>query len=397
MDAIESQRTARRIVFLACLIAATAWVAQAHTSKRETALGAVGASVVQPPSQQPQIDVVFALDTTGSMGGLIEGAKQKIWSIASAMADGKPSPRIRIGLVAYRDRGDAYITQRMDLTDDIDRVYARLQALQAGGGGDGPESVNQALEEAVSQMSWSPGDDVYKVVFLVGDAPPHMDYQDDTKYRDSVERARENGITINTVQCGSQPDTRTIWTEIAMQGAGQFVAIRQDGAMIALETPMDDELARLNRELGDTVVAYGGAADKNEIARKIEAAKSAAPAVTASRLGYLSKRGGRLNSGRRDLVDAVKDGVADLAAVPESELPAEMAPLDAAERREYIEAKTAERAQIQERIDSLARKREEHLREQSKQLVADGDGAGFDLQVLEAIRGQAAAKGITYE
>ena len=79
---------------------------------------------------RPTLEVVFVLDTTGSMGGLLEGAKAKIWSIASRMASGKPSPHIRVGLVAFRDRGDAYITKRLDLTDDLDNVYKQLQLLR---------------------------------------------------------------------------------------------------------------------------------------------------------------------------------------------------------------------------------------------------------------------------
>ena len=51
----------------------------------------------------PQIEVVFCLDTTGSMGGLIEAAKQKIWSISNQIANGKPTPELKIGLVAFRD------------------------------------------------------------------------------------------------------------------------------------------------------------------------------------------------------------------------------------------------------------------------------------------------------
>ena len=63
------------------------------------------------PAKKPKIEVVFCLDTTGSMGGLIEGAKQKIWAISNQIAGGKPTPELKVGLVAYRDRGDAYITK----------------------------------------------------------------------------------------------------------------------------------------------------------------------------------------------------------------------------------------------------------------------------------------------
>ena len=84
----------------------------------------------------PRIEVVFALDTTGSMSGLLQGAKDKIWSIASSMAQAEPAPEIRMGLVAYRDRGDEYVTRHVDLSEDLDSVYTELMDLHAGGGGD---------------------------------------------------------------------------------------------------------------------------------------------------------------------------------------------------------------------------------------------------------------------
>lgn len=131
---------------------------------------------IAQPNRKPVVDVVFVLDTTGSMAGLIETAKEKIWSIATSMAGAQPTPEIRIGLVGFRDRGDAYITKRIDLSSDLDSMYAALMDFTAEGGGDGPESVNQALDEAVRQMSWSQDRNSYQVIFLVGDAPPHMDY-----------------------------------------------------------------------------------------------------------------------------------------------------------------------------------------------------------------------------
>src|SRR5512137_2003830 len=71
-------------------------------------------------AEKPKIEVCFVLDSTGSMSGLIEGAKQKIWSIANEMISAKPTPEIRLGLVGYRDRGDEYVIRKFDLSDDID-------------------------------------------------------------------------------------------------------------------------------------------------------------------------------------------------------------------------------------------------------------------------------------
>lgn len=129
-----------------------------------------------PVLTKPAIEVCFVLDTTGSMSGLIEGAKQKIWSIANEMISAKPTPELKLGLIGYRDQGDSYIVKSFPLTDDIDAIYGNLRGFSAEGGGDSPESVNEALAAAINQMSWSKDRDVLKIIFLVGDAPPHMDY-----------------------------------------------------------------------------------------------------------------------------------------------------------------------------------------------------------------------------
>jgi hypothetical protein len=79
-----------------------------------------------PASARPVVEVAFVLDTTGSMGPLIEGAKRKIWSIALAIMDASPDAEIRMGLVAYRDIGDVYVTKRFNLTTDIQDLYGEL-------------------------------------------------------------------------------------------------------------------------------------------------------------------------------------------------------------------------------------------------------------------------------
>ena len=150
-------------------------------------------------SAKPAVEVAFVLDTTGSMGALIDGAKRKIWSIATTIADSNPDADISMGLVAYRDIGDEYVTKTFGLTTDIQDLYANLLALKARGGGDWPESVNEALDVAVNKLQWTTGSETRRIVFLVGDAPPHMDYAQDTKYPKTLAVARQNpeGTSVN--------------------------------------------------------------------------------------------------------------------------------------------------------------------------------------------------------
>src|SRR5260370_6634496 len=127
-----------RIAVLAAGLALVGLVAPARTAD----------APVKKETKRPQIEVVFCLDTTGSMGGLIDGAKQKIWAICNQIAGGKPTPDLKVGLVAFRDRGDEYITKVYHLTDDLDSVHRNLQTFVAASAGDTPGSANQELDDS---------------------------------------------------------------------------------------------------------------------------------------------------------------------------------------------------------------------------------------------------------
>src|SRR5918998_5936556 len=116
------------------------------------------------------LELVFVLDTTGSMGGLIDGAKQRIWGVINEVMQTPGKPAVRVGLVAYRDKGDAYVTQVLPITNDLDKVYTTLMEYRADGGGDGPEDVRRALSDGVRKAGWSkPSANLAQIVFLVGD------------------------------------------------------------------------------------------------------------------------------------------------------------------------------------------------------------------------------------
>jgi hypothetical protein len=349
----------------------------------------------QAKPAKPQIEICFVLDTTGSMSGLIEGAKQKIWSIANEMISAKPTPDIKIGLVAFRDRGDEYVTKSFDLSDDLDAIYGHLRSFRAEGGGDTPESVNEALHDAVHKMSWNARRDVLKIIFLVGDAPPH-NYPDGPRYPDVCQEAVKKDIIINTVQCGTMPQTTPVWKEIAQLSEGSYVAIPQSGGMVAIATPLDAELARLNRELNKTVIAYGDERVRRAVAGKVVAAEAAPAAVAADRLSYSFQAGPGVVTGGGELLGELAGGRLDLKDVRKEQLPAELQTLSEDELRSHIADQQGARAELRKRILALQEKRQAFIGKEQKRLAAEGQGDSFDAKVAEMVRSQAARKGIHY-
>lgn len=344
---------------------------------------------------KPRIEVCFVLDTTGSMSGLIEGAKQKIWSIANEMISAKPTPELRLGLVAYRDRGDEYVLRPFDLTNDIDAIYGHLRSFKAAGGGDEPESVNEALAAAVRDLSWSGDRHVLKIIFLVGDAPPHMDYGQGPKYPEVCQEAMKKDLIINTVQCGNIARTAPFWMEIAKLSEGTYAAIAQSGNMAVMATPMDDELASLNRRLGTTLVGYGGEKARRMVAAKQLAAEAAPAPVAADRLAFNAASGVAVQ-GEDELLDGLSKGKLKLESLRKDQLPPELQALSAEELKAEIEKKQKDRAEVQGRIQKLSQAREEYLAAERKRLAEQGKGDSFDEKVAVSIRAQAARKGIEY-
>jgi hypothetical protein len=352
------------------------------------ALTLAAAPAVAAKGQAPRVEVAFVLDTTGSMGGLIEGAKRRIWSIARRIGEGRPRPDLKLALVAYRDRGDAYVTQVHDLTADMDAVYRGLMSFQADGGGDGPEHVSAALHDAVHRVSWSQGPGL-KVIFLVGDAPPHMDYQDGLDYRRHAREAAARGIVIETIQCGADEAAGAVWREIASLAAGHYARIDAQGGMPVRVTPVDAELARLNGELSATVVAGGSVREQSAANSRLEARKAMPAPMAAEAAGYYA---GAARLADKDLVDLPEpEQKKELDALrAKGAAPAALRGKTDAQAAEYLRAQKGRRTELLARIRDLQARRDAYL-------AADAPGRdGFDEQVVQALRDRAAAAGVRF-
>jgi hypothetical protein len=308
---------------------------------------------------------------------------------------------VKVGLVAYRDRGDQYITQVLPLTEDLDKVYSTLMDYEANGGGDEPENVRRALAEGVAKAGWSQSSPHHaQILFLVGDAPPH-DYADEADPLTTADLAVKQGIIVNTIQCGSSATTKQVWEAIAQRGQGQYFLIPQNGGVQTISTPYDEQLSQLGSRLGGTFLAYGGGAGaegesfraaQKDVAAKVEMTVATRSAPTAAAERSVNKA---LNSKAyiNDLLQDIENGSIKLESVKTEDLPSELQKLSAAERTKEIQKRLAERSEIRKQILALSKQRTEYIAAEQKKRTG-GAQNGFDVAVSAALREPLAKKGI---
>ncbi|HEU4406433.1 MAG TPA: vWA domain-containing protein [Polyangiaceae bacterium] len=338
----------------------------------------------------PRVDIVFALDTTSSMSGLIAGAKAKIWEIARKAQEGKPAPELRVGLVAYRDKGDQYVTKVLDLTGDLDKVYATLTELRAEGGGDLPEHVIKGLDDATGAVHWTSDERAVKLVYLVGDAPPKS-YEDAPSLDEILARARRRGIRISAIRCGNNAQTLETWTTIAQRTDGEVSTIEQSGGVVAVATPFDAELARLNAELAATEVHWGSEGERRSAREDLHRNLAGSAAEQADRASFFGAIGSSAKARKKDLA-ASPTATAELAKVRDEDLPDELRSMSPEERGRFVEAKRARREAVLQEVRALSQKREDHLRAAAPSPAP----TSFDGRVYDSLRKAGAKAGIAY-
>ena len=346
-----------------------------------------GAPAAEKP---PAIDIVFCIDCSGSMGGVIESAKQKVWAIVNEVARAKPTPTLRIGLLGYGQADRAFRTT--ELSSDLDEVYENLMAFDANFGGD--EWVGLMIHKAANEMTWSDGDQVLKVIYVVGNETAQQGTVD---YKTSAPEAIAKGIMVNAIYCGNEgTDVRTTWQEVARLADGQYLEIDPSGGTILVATPYDDQLAQLNQQLNETYLGYGRQREAGAAAQSAQdsAAATLGTAVVAERA--VAKSTVLYSNARWDLVDAVAQPDFKLAEIEAEDLPDEMRSMTPEQRLAHIEQKAQQRKQVQAEIQELAAKREAFVREETEKQGLQTDQA-FDNAVRNSLRQQAEQKGFSFE
>lgn len=204
----------------------------AEATMNRSAIGGL-TSVSLPISQSQetvQLDVLFLLDATGSMGTEIQQIQSNIFAISEQIEALPSTVDVRYGLVAYRDRGEPYVTRVYDFTSDVALFQSNLMQVEADGGGDYPEALNEGFNMALNGVNWR-GEDAIKLVFLVTDAPPHLDYPNDVDYSILMQDALARGIKIHPIgakQLEDSPEGEYIVRQMAQYTMGHFIFLTYD-------------------------------------------------------------------------------------------------------------------------------------------------------------------------
>jgi hypothetical protein len=350
-----------------------------------------------PPSKDQTIMLALLLDTSNSMDGLIDQAKSQLWKIVNELAAAKCNdgsrPNIKIALYEYGNdnlpASEGYIRQVNGLTDDLDLISEKLFALSTNGGA---EFCGYVIKTSLSQLAWSASKADLKMIFIAGNEPFT---QGGVPFREACALAKEKGVVVNTIFCGSYNEgLSTNWKSGADITGGTYMSIEQDRKTVYIPTPYDDRIDGMNDRLNSTYVYYGvtGAYKKENQVSQDKNAESYSRENKVERA--VSKSSHAYKNSTWDLVDATKDNEKVLLETKEEDLPKEMKGMTMEQRKTYVKQKSEERKTIQLEIQSLNKKRLEYIASHTPQ---GNKEALLDAAMINAIKQQAKPKGLTWQ
>ncbi len=311
----------------------------------------------------PRIQVALLLDTSNSMDGLIGQAQSQLWKIVNAFAGthrGRRPVRLEVALYEYGNNNlslaNGYVRRVLAFTADLDRVSEDLFALTTNGG---DEYCGTVLQASLDELDWSRSRADLKVIFIAGNEPFS---QGPVDFRRVCERARQQGVTVNTIHCGAREEgERTGWREGALIARGGFSTIDQDRAVVHVDSPVDAEIARLGIELNKTYVPYGAHGHVGQARQEAQDKNASASGRGSSTSRALTKANRLYSNSGWDLIDAVRNKEVDLGQIKSQDLPVPLQGMNADQKKAFVAEKAKERERVQAEIKRLSAEREKHV------------------------------------
>jgi len=360
---------------------------------RAPAALAIEPAVDVPAGFDGRIQLALLLDTSSSMGGLIDQARSQLWKmvahLGSARRDGK-RPTIEIALYEYGNDGRStaetgWVRRVLPFTADLDRVSEALFSLDTNGG---EEYVGKAVAAALSQLEWSERKGDLKLMFVAGNE--EFD-QGPTTPVSAMADARAKGVAVTAILCGGGDPTWPVGTRLAGMG---FFTIDHEQVVAHIAAPQDAEIERLSAALNETYLAYGAHGAEGSRRQAAQDQNSAASQPGSAVHRGLAKSSANYDNSGWDLVDGVRNGAVALERLRADELPPSMRGMTPEGRRAHVAAMRARRGELQRRIAALAAERDEFVAS-ARQQSSDQDS--LDSAMLRVVSEQAARGGFRFD
>lgn len=330
------------------------------------------------------IQLAFILDASGSMDELLYQAKSQLWQVVNGIHYTQRVPRLEIALYTYGHKyaghRNGYIKQLVPFTQELDWLADELETLRADGK---KEYAGLAIEEATRQLRWKRRGNVLKLIYIAGNEA--ID-QGPVSIRTALRSAREAGIQVNTIYCGSyEKGVYHNWKKAATLGGGIYQTLDMGINERYVSSPYDPHFSRLNRALNMTYIPYGqsGLSRSERQRRHDRTTSNRGKSRFAERT--IAKASSTYKNTSWDLVDAVYAGEVDLRNIPNRDLPLEMRRMSLREKRRFIEDKKRERDEVKTEILALGQKRANymtkkratkiHKRPSFQEIVVEGIGS----------------------
>jgi hypothetical protein len=178
------------------------------------------------------VDVMFVVDTTGSMGDELSYLKRELQDVAQRVQK-KSEQRLamRLSVNFYRDKNDDYLVRSYPFSSNVSKVNRQIASQNSGGGGDFPEAVDEALEDAVFEHEWR-DDARARLLFLVLDAPPHGDAAGKKRLHRTIREAAKRGIRVIPVAgSGIDKNTEFLMRHLAIGTGGTYAFLTDDSGI----------------------------------------------------------------------------------------------------------------------------------------------------------------------
>lgn len=217
------------------------------------------------PSQK--IEIGFMVDATGSMGDEIKFLQRELIDVVGRIKKERPCMDIYTGSIFYKDHGDDYLTRVQPLTSNPVNTIDFISNQYAGGGGDFPEAVDYGLEAAINELNWS-AEAGTKLLFILLDAPPHVNPEIQTRLNKAIQLAASKGIRLVPVAAsGINQATEFLLKYMAIITNGEYLYITDDsqiGGRHLLPTGGKSEVEFLNDLMVNVILKYSEGNCKQE-------------------------------------------------------------------------------------------------------------------------------------